>query len=88
MLTEQYDFSLTTNFRPHNDYKNDIRHIGRPLRIVAGVEDELFDTARFQATFDEAGHAVPVTLVPGINPMGLTLDPRAIAEVVKAVNLE
>jgi alpha-beta hydrolase superfamily lysophospholipase len=88
LLTEQYDFNLATNFRPHRDYKQDIRNIGRPLRIVAGVEDELFDTARFQASFAKAGHAVPVTLVPGINHIGLTLDSRALAEVVKAVNLE
>ena len=87
-LTGYYDHNLATNFRPHADYQKDIQNIGRPLRIVAGVEDELFDTSRFQATFEQAGHAVPVTLVPGINHMGLTLDPIAIAEVLKALNLE
>jgi alpha-beta hydrolase superfamily lysophospholipase len=88
LLTEQYDFNLTVNFRPHSDYAKDIRNIGRPLRIVAGVEDELFDTSRFQATFDEAGHAVPVTLIPGVNHMGLTLDARALRAVVAAAKLE
>jgi pimeloyl-ACP methyl ester carboxylesterase len=88
LLTGQYDFNLATNFRPRSDYKKDIQNIQRPLRIVAGTDDELFDASRFGSTFAEAGHAVPVTLVPGVNHMGLTLDPRALAEVVKAVNLE
>jgi alpha-beta hydrolase superfamily lysophospholipase len=87
-LTGQYDHNLASNFRPHNDYAQDIHRIQRPLRIVAGTNDELFDATRFASVFKEAGHAVPVTLVPGINHIGLTLDSRALAEVVKAVNLE
>ena len=87
-LTEQYDHSLATNFRPRSNYEQDIRNIDRPLRILAGLDDELFDATRFQATFEKAGHAVPVTLLPGINHMGLTLDPSALVEVVRAVNLE
>lgn len=88
LLTDHYDHNLATNFRPHNDYKTDINNIGGPLRIVVGAQDELFDASRFEATFEDAGHAVPVTTVPGVNHMGLTLDPVAIAEIVKAVNLE
>lgn len=87
-LTEQYDHSLATNFRPHNDYAQDIRRIQRPLRIVAGTDDELFDAALFTSVFKEAGHAVPVTLVPGVNHMGLTLDATALRAVVAAANLE
>ncbi len=83
-LTTFYDHNLATNFRPHNDFESDIRNTSRPMRIVAGVEDELFDAALFEATFKNAGRAVPVTLVPGVNHMGLTLNPLALAEVAKA----
>lgn len=87
-LTGQYDHALATNFRPHSDYVQDIRNIRKPLRIVAGQNDELFDATRFAPVFQEAGHAVPVTLVEGINHMGLTLDPTALQAVVAAANLE
>ena len=87
-LTEQYDHALATNFRPHDDYADDIRRIQRPLRIVAGTDDELFHAARFASVFKEAGHAVPVTLLPGVNHMGLTLNATALRAVVEAANLE
>ena len=88
LLTEQYDHALATNFRPHSDYAQDIRQIQQPLRILAGRDDELFNATLFQPTFEKAGHTVPVTLVEGVNHMGLTLDPRALQAVVTAANLE
>ncbi|MEX1168287.1 MAG: alpha/beta hydrolase [Hydrogenophaga sp.] len=88
MLTEHYDHTLATNFRPHSDYAQDIRRITQPLRIVVGREDELFDATRFADVFKEAGHAVPVTLVEGVNHMGLTLEQRALQAVIAAAKLE
>ena len=88
MLTERYDHALTTNFRPHMDYAQDIRQIRQPLHILAGREDELFDAARFADVFKNAGHSVPVTLIDGVNHIGLTLDARAIKAVDAAAKLE
>lgn len=83
-LTSSYSYTLATAFRPRNDYQGDIRNARWPLRIVAGRADELFDATRFAAVFEAAGRAVPVTLVDGVNHMGLTLDAAAVQAVARA----
>jgi pimeloyl-ACP methyl ester carboxylesterase len=84
LLTPTYSYTLAANFRPHDDYLSDIRQVQQPLRIVAGLEDELFDANRFSQVFGQAAQTVPVTLVAGVNHIGLTLQPQAVAAVVKA----
>ena len=56
----------------------------QPLRIVAGLDDELFDANGFASVFAQAAQAVPVTLVAGVNHIGLTLQAQAVAAVVIA----
>ena len=76
-LTSSYSFALATNFGPHNDYAQDIRNAKGPVQIVVGADDELFDAQRFASVFADAGKNVPVTVVPSVNHMGITLDARA-----------
>jgi len=84
LLTPAYSYTLAANFRPHDDYLGDIRRVRQPLCIVAGLDDELFDAKGFAPVFAQAGQTVPVTLVAGVNHIGLTLQPQAVAAVVKA----
>ena len=84
LLTPSYSYTLAANFRPHDDYLSDIRQVRQPLRIVAGLDDELFDANGFARVFAQAAQTVPVTLVAGVNNIGLTLQPQAVAAVVKA----
>lgn len=84
MLTPSYSFTLATSFGPHNDYMGDIRGARGALHIVAGRDDELFHAGRFAEVFAAAGKTVPVTLVPGVNHMGLTLDRAAVDAVIQA----
>lgn len=84
ILTPSYSYALATNFRPHDDYLNDIRNAQGRLCIVAGREDELFQAERFAGVFESAGKTVPVTLVPGVNHMGLTLDAAAVRTVARS----
>lgn len=72
-------------FAPHDEYRGDIRGSHQPMRIVAGSEDELFYGSRYAGVFSDAGKPVPVTLVPGVNHMGLTLDPLAMPAIIDAV---
>lgn len=83
-LTPSYSFTLATSFGPHDDYLADIRGIHSALRIVVGSDDELFRAEQFAGVFAAAGQPVPVTLVPGVNHMGLTLDPRAWPAIIEA----
>ena len=84
-LTPQYSFNLMQNFRPHADYRADIRGVRRPLHVLAGADDEVFHAREYAAAFEEAGAHVPVTLVPGTGHIGLTLDAPAIAAIVGCV---
>lgn len=83
-LTPSYSYTLGANFGPHDDYASDIRNARGAMKIVAGQSDELFHTERFATVFAAAGKTVPVTLVPGTNHMGLTLDSAAVQAVVQA----
>lgn len=83
LLTPHYSYTVATNFRPHDDYRADIRNARGTVCIVAGQDDELFYADRFADLFAQAGKPVPVTLVPGVNHMGLTLDAQAVATVAR-----
>ncbi len=84
-LTPQYSFALAQNFRPERDYLANIRAIKRPLSVLAGQNDEVFYTDKFKDVFKAAGKDVPVTLLPGIDHISLTLDPAAIQAAIATV---
>ena len=84
-LTPAYSFALSVNFRPQRDYIANIRSVDRPCRLVADANDEVFFTARFAEVFRSAGKDVPVTLVPGVSHIQLTLAPQAIGAAIAAV---
>ena len=84
-LTLQYSFSLAKNFRPKNDYETNIRAVEEPLRVVAGLADEIFATDKLPLLFEQAGKEVPVTLLSGVGHIPLTLDPTAVQAAISAV---
>lgn len=84
-LTPEYAYALARNFGPHRDWRADIRAIDQPLQLLAGTDDEAFHAARYAEAFETAGRPVPVTLLPGIGHIGLTLAPAAIGAAVEAV---
>lgn len=85
-LTPRYSYNLMQNFRPHADYKADIRSARQPFEVLVGAQDEAFHGEAFAGVFAEAGRVVPVTIVPGVGHIGLTLDPAAISAIVGAVS--
>ena len=84
MLTPQYSYALAMNFRPRFDFAADIRAARQPMRVIAGEADEAFFADRFAKVFRDAGREVVVDLVPGVNHVGLTLAPNAVAATVAA----
>ncbi|MFL6590495.1 MAG: hypothetical protein ACJ8M4_10005 [Chthoniobacterales bacterium] len=84
-LTPAYSFALSQNFRPERDYQANIRAIRQPFRVLVGQNDEAFYADRFASVFQAAGKNVPVRILPGLDHIGLTLDPSAIEAAVKAV---
>jgi non-heme chloroperoxidase len=85
-LTPSYSFALTQNFRPQSDYQANLRAAQQPMEVLVGEQDELFYAKRFSETFRAAGRPLPVTLVPAVSHITLTLEPAAIQAAVSAVN--
>jgi len=85
-LTPTYSYALAVNFRPHDDYRADIRGASRPMEVLVGQDDEAFRPERFSAVFEDAGRPTRVTIVPGVGHIGLTVQPGGIDAVVSAVS--
>jgi len=85
LLTPEYSFNLAQNYRPQADYSEDVRHLRQPTRVLVGEQDEMFQAQRFDEVFRAANQPVPVTIVDGVNHIGLTLKPTAISAVVDAL---
>ena len=84
-LTPEYSYDMAMNFRPREDYLANLREIYLPCAVVVGADDEIFRADRFAGVFQQAGKNIPVTVVPGVDHVHLTLSPPALAAAVQAV---
>jgi len=84
-LTPEYSFALAQNFRPERDYQANIRAVRQPLRVLVGQNDEVFFSDKFASVFKGAGKDIPVTIVPRIDHISLTLNRVAVQAAVKLV---
>jgi hypothetical protein len=53
--------------------------------VLVGQNDDVSYADRFAAVFKTAGKDVPVTVLPGIDHISLTLDPVAVQAAIAAV---
>ncbi|MDO9199052.1 alpha/beta hydrolase [Rhodoferax sp.] len=83
-LTASYSYALAANFSTHLDYAQDIRRAPNALKLIAGLDDELMLPERYAPIFASAGKTLAITLVPGANHIGLTLNAPALSAVVAA----
>jgi alpha-beta hydrolase superfamily lysophospholipase len=84
-LTPQYSFALALDFGAERDYQANIRAVRQPLRVLVGQNDEVSFADKFADVFKEAGKDIPVTILPGVDHISLTLDPVAIQAAVNTV---
>jgi non-heme chloroperoxidase len=84
-LTPEYSFALAQDFRPERDYQANIRAVGQPLRMLVGQDDEVFFADKFASVFKDAGKDIPVTILPGIDHISLTLNAVAVQAAVHTV---
>ncbi len=84
LLTPAYSYALAVSFRPHQDWRGDVRRARQPMEVLVGGEDEVFLPERFGPELERPGDPVPITIVPGVGHIGLTLERRGIAAVVDA----
>ncbi len=85
LLTAQYSFALAQNFRPRPDYAADIAAVRRPMALLAGQGDEAFYADRFMQVFAAGSPPIPVTVLPKLGHIAITLDPIAHQAAIAAV---
>jgi alpha-beta hydrolase superfamily lysophospholipase len=83
-LTGVYSFRLMRAFGTW-DYAGDLRAASAPIAVLVGEKDELFAANLFAPTVHAVRPDVSVTVVPGLNHIEMTTDPRAVPAIVAAV---
>ena len=82
--TRSYSWRLLKSLFP-DDYRKSFASATKPMQIFVGEKDELFLAAQFEPTVRQVRGDVSVTIIPGIDHVNLTLDPRALAIIVAAL---
>ncbi|WP_083235873.1 alpha/beta hydrolase [Halomonas caseinilytica] len=83
-LTTAYSFTLAQNYRPKPDYRATLKALDCPMQVLVGQDDQIFRAEQFDPVFQHAGRHVPIKHLPGIDHIGLILDPAAIDATVDA----
>ncbi len=85
LLTAQYSYALSQNFRPRYDYHADINALTQPLEVLAGQDDETLYAEQFATVFKQAGKPINVTLIAKTGHVEITQNPQAIQASIAAV---
>lgn len=85
LLTAQYSYTLSQNFRPRYDYRGNIRALTQPLEILVGQNDETLYAEQFAGIFNPEGKTINVTLIENTGHVEITLSPQAIQASIAAV---
>lgn len=82
--TGVYSFRLWQAFGTR-DYAADLRKAPRPIAVIVGANDQLFSAGLFEPTIHAVRSDVPVTVLPDLDHIGVSTDPRAVPAIVGAV---
>jgi alpha-beta hydrolase superfamily lysophospholipase len=80
--TSRYSFRLLANYGPPPDWKGALQAAADKIELIAGLDDELMDAPAYQSVVAPLG--VRVTLLPGVDHMGVVHQPVALAAIVAA----
>ena len=83
-LTSVYSFRLAVDFGAPRDYLAGLGRSKKPAALLVGGGDELFFPDRFAPLLGSARLDMPVTIVPGIGHIGMTVSPQGIAAIRKS----
>lgn len=83
-LTSAYSFRLAVDFGAPRDYLAALGRSKKPVALLVGGSDELFFPDGFAPLLKPARPDLPITIVPGIGHIGMTVTPEGIAAVRKS----
>ena len=81
--TSRYSYRLLINYGPPHDWEGALRSAAGKIELIAGLDDELMDAEAYKRVAAPLG--VRVTLLPGVNHMGVVYQPAALAAIAAAV---
>ena len=82
-VTSRYSFRLMQNYTAPTDWKGAFERAGGRVSVIAGADDQLMDAAAYESALPPLG--VPVTILPGVDHMGVCYRPEAIKAIVAAL---
>jgi non-heme chloroperoxidase len=83
-LTSAYSFRLAVDFGAPRDYLAALGRSKKPAALLVGGSDELFFPDRFAPLFLPVRPDLPITIVPGLGHIGMSVTPQGIAAVRKS----
>jgi non-heme chloroperoxidase len=83
-LTTSYSFRLAVDFGAPRDYLTALRHSKKPVALLVGGADELFYADRFAPLLQPVRPDLPVTVVPGVGHIGMSVTPEGMAAIRKS----
>ena len=81
-VTSQYSYRLLMNYGPPTDWKSAFQASFGRIQVIAGEKDELMDAPAYKTNLEPLG--AEVTIVPGVDHMGIVYRPAALAAIVAA----
>ena len=83
-LTSVYSFRLAVDFGAPRDYLAALGRSRKPAALLVGGSDELFFPDHFAPLLKPARPDLPITIMPGIGHIGMTVTPEGIAAIRKS----
>src|SRR5271165_1038470 len=83
-VTSQYSFRLLQNYTAPPDWRGAFARAQGRIAVVGGADDELMDAEAYRRALPPLG--APVSILPGVNHMGIVYRPEAIKAIVAALN--
>jgi pimeloyl-ACP methyl ester carboxylesterase len=82
-VTSQYSFRLMGNYTAPPNWQDAFARAKGRIIVIAGADDELMDADGYKRTLPPLG--IPVTVLPGVDHMGIVHQPEAIKAILAAM---
>jgi pimeloyl-ACP methyl ester carboxylesterase len=82
-VTPRYSFRLLVNYGPPTDWTGALQSAAARIVVIGGENDELMDAPAYRSAVAPLG--VSVTLLPGVDHIGIVCAPEALAAIVASV---
>jgi non-heme chloroperoxidase len=85
-LTNTYSMRLALNYGAPDDYQKTLGRGTKPVALLVGGDDELFYSDRFAPLLGSVRSDLRISIVPGVNHIGMTVAPEGIAAVQESLS--